>query len=97
MSDYNQILKLASNSGPSAGTTPVVTGIGGKFMLQAISGGWGGGNAQLQEMGPDGSTWLNVGTAMTANGVQVLDLPPGSYRAVITTATGVWFWLVQID
>jgi hypothetical protein len=34
---------------------------------------------------------------MTANGVQVLDLPPGSYRAVITTATGVWFWLVQID
>jgi hypothetical protein len=38
----------------------------------------------LQLLGPDGSTWLNAGSAITANGFASLALVPGIYRVAIT-------------
>ncbi len=61
---------------------------GGLYELAAVAT-WGGGNVQLQQLGPDGSTWLNVGTDLTANGVTTMDCPPGTYQLAVTTATGV--------
>lgn len=62
---------------------------GGKGVFSAVAT-WGGGNVQLQYLGPDGTTWLNVGAALTANGLAPFELPPGRIRAAVTTATGVY-------
>lgn len=79
-----------------AATSSVFTVNGGKFSLD-ISGTWGSGNAQVELLGPDGSTWLNVGSSVTANIVQTLDLPSGQFRVAITSgATAVYFALTRI-
>lgn len=62
---------------------------GGKGLFTAVAT-WGGGNVQLQYMGPDGATWLNVGAAVTANGIQNFELAPGLIRAAVTTATAAY-------
>lgn len=62
---------------------------GGRGVLTAVAT-WGGGNIALQYMGPDGSTWLAVGTALTANGLSTFELPPGLIRAAVTTATAAY-------
>lgn len=39
------------------------------------------GTASVQQLGPDGTTWLNVATAATANGITApIYTPPGQYR-----------------
>jgi hypothetical protein len=50
---------------------------GGTYGL-SVEATFGGGNVTLQLLGPDGSTWLNVGSAITANGFSSQSLPPGS-------------------
>lgn len=72
----------------------------------ALSGGnyaatahatWGGGNAQLQVLGPDGATWLNVGSTITADGISTYaNLPPASYRWNITTTTAGFVNLTRV-
>lgn len=64
---------------------------GGYYMVAAVAT-WGGGNAELQSLGPDGTTWLSAPTALklTANGMIAGYLPPGQYRFAITTATAVY-------
>jgi hypothetical protein len=47
-------------------------------------------------LGPDGTTWLNAATALTANGFQSLTLPPGIYRIAVTTATAVHAALTSV-
>ena len=68
---------------------------GGKYALTAAAT-WGGGNAQLQSLATDGSTWLNVGSSITANGLSTYDLPPGQYRIAITTATAAYLALTTV-
>ena len=51
---------------------------------------FGGGNIALQRLSPDGSTYITVITALTADGYANANLPSGSYRLQITTATGVY-------
>ena len=52
--------------------------VGGAYAFTAVGGA---GNIVLQQLGPDGSTWLNSFTALTATGVQSpLYLPPGTFR-----------------
>lgn len=79
--------QLLSNAGAGNGAS-VLWG-GGKGMFSAVAT-WGGGNVQLQYMGPDEATWLNVGAAISANGYALFELPPGRIRAVVTTATGCY-------
>jgi len=49
----------------------------------------------MQLLGPEGSTWLNVGPAITANGFTGLALVPGMYRVAITTATAGYATLTR--
>ena len=62
---------------------------GGRGVLTAVAT-WGGGSITLQYMGPDGTTWLPVGSALTANGMASFELPPGLIRAAVATATAAY-------
>lgn len=68
---------------------------GGMYQVTA-NGTWGGGSAILQQQGPDGVSWLSVSTSITADGGQTLFLPPGIYRVVTVTATGVTVDIAKI-
>ena len=50
---------------------------------------WGGGSVALQRLSPDGSTYVTVLTALTADGYGNANLPSGTYQLLVTTATGV--------
>ncbi len=83
---------LASNI---AATTSAFTLLGGSYHI-SMKATWGGGNVVLQMLGPDGSTYLPVHTALTADGVSSANLPPGTYRWAVTTATAVYAQVVRI-
>ncbi|TXH47003.1 MAG: hypothetical protein E6Q97_28365 [Desulfurellales bacterium] len=68
---------------------------GGRYQLQAIAT-WGGGSATFEMLGPDGSTYLTVGTAITANGTQVVEVPEGTFRWTIVTASAASLAVVRI-
>lgn len=105
-----------------AGTYPVVMGnsgggvnsgrpwiMGGRYQLSG-SATWGGGNAELLMLGPDGATYIpivapfnNAGTEvdleigkLSANGAKNVDLPPGIYEIVITTTTNANVALTRV-
>ena len=84
--------KLFSNFAADTAAFPLY---GGKFQVAAIAT-WGGGNLVLEQLGPDNTTWLPVHTALTANGVAVIDIPPGQFRFNITTATGIYAVVTRI-
>jgi hypothetical protein len=95
------------NVGVGAGSYPTLTDVvngvtqtgkylkGGTYALAAIAT-WGGGNVQLQFLAGDGATWVNVGASVTSNGMQTMDLPPGIYKFLVTTATVVFASLVGV-
>jgi hypothetical protein len=64
----------------------------GGYYFVAVVATFGGGNVELQLLGPDQSTWLSAPTALklTAAGTIAGYLPPGLYRFAITTATAVY-------
>jgi hypothetical protein len=57
---------------------------------------WGGGNIALQRASPDGSTYITVITALTADGYASANLPSGTYQLAITTATAVYCDIVSV-
>lgn len=71
------------------------TVLGGRYALMA-SATWGGGTVTLQALMPDGSTYINIASPLTADGAQLVDLPPGSYKLDIVTATAVQASLVRV-
>lgn len=80
-----------------AATTPqVFTLLGGKYGISVLAASWGGGNVELHGLGADGTTYVKWGTQVTANGTQVLDLPPGQYKFVITTTNAVYYVISRI-
>jgi hypothetical protein len=81
--------------GNISATTGAFTLYGGEYGLTA-SATWSGGNIQLETLAGDGSTWINVGSSITANGFSTYDLPPGQYRIAVTTATAVYAALTTI-
>lgn len=64
---------------------------GGKYLAQCVAT-FSAGNVHLQVLGPDGTTWQDVGasTNFTVAGVAVVDLPNAQYRWTVTTATAVY-------
>jgi hypothetical protein len=68
---------------------------GGRYGVDVIAT-FGGGSVILNRVAGDNSTVLpcpniaGVATGFTAAGYQAFDLPPGSYKLVITTATAVY-------
>lgn len=81
-----------SNAG--AGTTSFPL-LGGHYGIVAMAT-WGGGNVQLNVLGGDGSTAIPVLPSFTANGYAYLELPPGQYTLVVTTATAAYVSVSRI-
>lgn len=69
---------------------------GGRYSLVVNAGSWSSGSVQLQTLSRDGSTWINVGSAVSADGVASLELPPGQYQLSITSATGVYAVIARV-
>ncbi len=74
-------LELLSNAS-ATGSGKIWNGGRGAFMA---AGTFGGATVTLQVLGPDGTTWLDVGAeaALTAPGAVGFDLPPGTIRAEV--------------
>ena len=70
---------------------------GGLYGIDATAT-FGGGSVKLQKLLADGSTYLSVssGTDFTAAGYQTVNLPKGTYRLTITTATAVYASIARI-
>ena len=92
----------------AAGTYGPILLDGGRYRLSAKST-WGGGNLVLQQLLPDGSTFFTlfgrpsdatpttwVGSLLADGVVDFLDLPPGTYQVVITTAIANYFSLTRV-
>jgi len=71
------------------------TVLGGRYALM-LSGTWGGGSATLQALMIDNTTYINVATAITADGATIVDLPPGSYKLDVATVTGLLGGLFRV-
>jgi hypothetical protein len=85
-------VQLASNAG--AGNTTAKQWFGGKGCLIG-SATWGGGSAKLQTQAANG-TWVDIpSTTLSADGTLNVDLPRGTIRAVIATASAVYLDLVH--
>ncbi len=57
---------------------------------------WGGGSVTLQRLSPDGATYVTVLTAFTADGYASANLPSGTYRLLVATATAIYVDVVSI-
>jgi hypothetical protein len=57
---------------------------------------WGGGSVTLQRLSPDATTYVTVMTAFSADGYASANLPSGTYRLLVATATAIYIDVVSI-
>lgn len=81
----DEVIKFINISATTAGFTLR----GGSYGL-TVHATFGGGNVALQRLAADGVTWVNCITALTVDGYANANLPSGTYRIAVTTATGVF-------
>ena len=80
-------------------TTSAFTLAGGLYGID-YAATWGGGSVTLQKLAGDGSTYVTVQLAdgfdaiWSSNGFDLAQLPPGTYKLAVATATAVY---VQIN
>ena len=61
--------------------------LGGKYLLAATAS-WNAGSLALQALMPDASSYVAITNgSLSADGTLSLDLPAGSYRLAVTSAT----------
>jgi hypothetical protein len=84
----------ASFSNIAATTAAFALG-GGKYAID-VHATFGGGNLQLQKLAGDGSTYVNVGASISADGLTTYDLPPGTYKIAVTTAMACYVNLNRV-
>lgn len=81
--NHNEAVK---NTFAAAGSTSAFKLAGGYYQLAATSSNWNSGNLKVDQLMPDGTTWVQSATlALTANGVVFGYLPPGQFRLTLTT------------
>ncbi|HUP06845.1 MAG TPA: hypothetical protein VMU47_06830 [Caldimonas sp.] len=84
---WGQQLAGSGVTGAGNGTTGPFDCPGGR-MSYAVCGTFGGCSVQLNQLGPDGTTWLPVGAAVTSAGVAIVELAPCQLQLVITGGAG---------
>lgn len=57
---------------------------------------WGGGSVTLQKLLGDTTTYVTAATAFAANGYVTVNLPAGTYKLAVATASGVYVQIVRI-
>lgn len=80
----------------SISATPTAFILRGGLYALTITATWGGGSATLQRLVPGTSTYVTVQTAFTADGFAAMNLPNGTYKLVIATATALSADIVSI-
>jgi len=68
----------------------------GQYGVTVIAGNFNSGTVTLQRQAADNSTWVTCLTAFAANGYATVNLPNGSYRLAISSATGVYADITSI-
>lgn len=79
-------------SNAAAGTSASFNWKGGQLAIVAEAT-WGSLQMQYQSMS---GAWVNIGSAITANGQTILNLPPGALRAVTTLGSGYYVSGVEV-
>ena len=90
---YNTI-ETAAFSNISA-TPAVFTLRGGNYGV-TVTATWGGGSVTLQRLAKDGATYVTVMTAFAADGFASANLPNGTYKILVVTATAIYIDVVSI-
>jgi hypothetical protein len=90
--------KLFNAQTANATSASVIAAIPSGFTVYA-SGGFGGGNVQMQVSPDGGTTWVNDGTTITADGVTEFSTAATAVRAVLAGATAATLslWVVPHD
>jgi hypothetical protein len=88
---WNTVEQQDFSGSPSidSGSPSFVLQHGGRYSVEAKATAWNSGSVSLMLLGPDGSTYIDTGADFSANGVKTEDLPPGTYKFAVTSATGV--------
>lgn len=76
-----------SNTFAAAGSSSAFALLGGKYQLAGHSAAWGGGSLKVDQLMPDGATWVATALTLAADGTSTTDLPPGQYRFTLATTT----------
>jgi len=86
-----------TNTFASATSTAGVVLLGGYYQLAAHSAAWNAGNTTVDQLMPDGVTWLkSTVLVLSADGVVKGYLPGGEYRLTLTTTAAANVSLVRI-
>jgi hypothetical protein len=86
--------ELVSHSNITS-TTAAFSLHGGLYGI-TVNATWGGGSVTLQRLAGDGTTYITCLTAFTADGYATVPLPPGTYKVVVATATGVYVTIAAL-
>lgn len=81
-------IEVQSFSNISA-TTAAFTLRGGAYGM-TVSATFNGGTVTLQRLAADGTTYVTALTAFSAAGYQSVNLPSGTYKIAVATATAVY-------
>jgi len=89
---YNSVEKVEFSN--ISASTAAFTLRGGNYGITAKAT-WGGGSLKLQRLSLDNSTYVDVlSSSFTADGYQNLNLPSGTYKFVVATATALYVDIV---
>lgn len=84
------------NSFSNISATPTAFTLRGGCYGVTAKATWGGGSVTLQRLSPDGLTYVTVMTAFSADGYASANLPGGTYRLLVATATAIYVDVVSI-
>jgi hypothetical protein len=76
-------------------TTAAFTLNGGQYAVLVVAT-FGGGSVTLQRLSNDGTTYVTCLTAFSAAGYATVNLPNGTYKLTIATASAVYAEIVSI-
>ena len=78
--------------------TPATFALRGGLYTLTVMATWNStGTVTLQRLAPDASTYVTALTAFSANGYATAQLPSGTYKLTIATATAIYADLIAID
>lgn len=87
--------KVENTSFSNISATPASFTLRGGNYGVTVKATWGGGSVTLQRLSPDATTYVTVMTAFTADGYANGNLPGGTYRLLVATATAIYVDVVS--
>lgn len=88
--------KVESVSYTNISATPATFTLRGGCYGVIAKATWGGGSVTLQRLSADNTTYVTMLTAFSADGYAAVNLPAGTYRFLVATATAIYVEIVSI-